>query len=637
MSGLLGIVNLDGERVDPGLLERMAKGLVFRAPDGLSVHCEGAAGLAHAMFRTHPEDRAESGIASLDGRVWVTAHARLDARADLLADLEPGCDHSLAGASDAELILQVYARRGAAGLSALIGDFSFAIWDAGRRELLAQRDAFGIKPFFYTLVERSLLFTNTLQCLLLHPEVSRDIDEESVADFLILGENPRLGTTFFRTIQRLPPAHRLTASRGSIKVERYWSLPAHDDVRYSRSSDYVEHFLEIFRNAVGDRATSRRATILMSGGLDSPSVAAKAKEVMAERGFGDGLLACTAVYDRLIPDEERYYAGEAASFLGIPIQFFPCDDYELFPGLGRNQAASTQPGIDTLDADNDIYRRAAAHSPVMLTAYGGDPAFQCSPYYLAALLRAGKAGRALREALRYLIDFRHLPWTGAGTFWRRRIRPGDPFAEYPGWLNPGFEARWDLRTRWREWNGTQREGDSPHPTRPTAHATLSASHWTNHFEALDPGASEILVDVRHPFFDLRLLRFLLGIPAIPWCVNKALLRRAMRGRIPESVRTRPKSPLPGFPVHPLPDARFRLLARQLRTTPELERFVRVEPLVQMLSAREAIDPVALDQALPALGVAEWLRTRTAKPNPGRVRWPCSPHPNTEWSLGHAEA
>jgi len=633
----MGIVNLDGERVDPGLVERMAEGLVFRAPDGLSVHCEGAAGLAHALFRTHPEERAEDGITSLDGRVWVTAHARLDARADLIADLEPGCDHSLAGASDAELILRVYARSGAAGLSAMIGDFSFAIWDARRRELLAQRDAFGMKPFFYTLVGRSLLFTNTLQCLLLHPEVSCGIDEESVADFLLLGENPRLGSTFFRSIHRLPPAHRLTTSRGVIQVERYWSLPAQDDVRYSRSSDYVEHFLEIFRSAVADRTTSRRATILMSGGLDSPSVAAQAKEVMAERAYGDGLLACTAVYDRLIPDEERYYAGEAASFLGIPIQFFPSDDYELFPGLDRKTAASPHPGIETLDLDSDIYNRAAAHSRVMLTAYGGDPAFQCSPYYLAGLLRAGKTGRALREAVRHLIDFRRPPWTGAGTFWRRQIRPADPFVEYPGWLNPGFEARWDLRARWREQNGTQREADSPHPTRSTAHATLSASHWTNHFEALDPGASALLVDVRHPFFDLRLLRFLLGIPAIPWCVNKELLRRAMRGRIPESVRTRPKSPLPGFPVHPLPDARFRLLAGQLRATPELERFVHVEPLVQILAAREAIDPIALDQALPALGIAEWLRTRATNPNLGSPKWRYPPHPNSERSLGHAEA
>jgi asparagine synthase (glutamine-hydrolysing) len=629
VSGFTAIVNRNGAPVDRQLIRETARRMAFRGPDGLMVHGDGPVGLAHALLRTGEFERPETGIASLAGRYWIAADARLDAREELGESL--GLDvWRLRATSDAELILQLYAARGEDGLDALVGDFAFALWDAQRQQLVCARDAFGVKPCFYASVGDAVIVSNTLPCLLAHPDVADDVDESVVADFLITRENPALDKTFFRNVRRLPPAHRLKASKDSVRVERYWTLPDGDDVRYRRSREYVEHFTELLRRAVSDRLPERGAAVSMSGGMDSSSVAAMCKEVLAERCVPKrGLFACTAVYERSIPDEEGYYAALVGEALGIPVHYFPLDDYELFGTLDRGSATAVEPVIDPLESDGVLFDFAARRTRVMLTGHGGDPAFRFDPFYLLGLLRRGRALRVASESLRHLFSFGRPPSVGARTVWRRRIRSADPFAGYPVWLKPEFEERWELRRRWREWQRPTAGTHGGRATRPESRAMLLGSTWTNYFESVDPGTTGATVEVRHPFFDVRLLRFALGIPAIPWCVNKELLRRAMRDRLPEVVRTRPKTPLAGDPAHAFPPRRFAMLAHRLRTAPELERFVQVDALVERLAGRDAFGTLELDLVLPAVGLAEWLRSgrglqpavvRRARPDAGKRDW-----------------
>jgi asparagine synthase (glutamine-hydrolysing) len=412
VSGFTAIVNRNGAPVDRQLIRETARRMAFRGPDGLMVHGDGPVGLAHALLRTGEFERPETGIASLAGRYWIAADARLDAREELGESL--GLDvWRLRATSDAELILQLYAARGEDGLDALVGDFAFALWDAQRQQLVCARDAFGVKPCFYASVGDAVIVSNTLPCLLAHPDVADDVDESVVADFLITRENPALDKTFFRNVRRLPPAHRLKASKDSVRVERYWTLPDGDDVRYRRSREYVEHFTELLRRAVSDRLPERGAAVSMSGGMDSSSVAAMCKEVLAERCVPKrGLFACTAVYERSIPDEEGYYAALVGEALGIPVHYFPLDDYELFGTLDRGSATAVEPVIDPLESDGVLFDFAARRTRVMLTGHGGDPAFRFDPFYLLGLLRRGRALRVASESLRHLFSFGRPPSVG---------------------------------------------------------------------------------------------------------------------------------------------------------------------------------------------------------------------------------
>jgi asparagine synthase (glutamine-hydrolysing) len=119
----------------------------------------------------------------------------------------------------------------------------------------------------------------------------------------------------------------------------------------------------------------------------------------------------------------------------------------------------------------------------------------------------------------------------------------DPF---PDWLNSTFADRNQLRARWEEVN--RRDEPNGHWLRPEAHARLATAPWAWYFESTDPGVTRIPIEIRYPFLDLRLVDYLLAIPPIPWCVDKHLLRTAMRGVLPDPVRTRKKAPLAGDPV-----------------------------------------------------------------------------------------
>jgi asparagine synthase (glutamine-hydrolysing) len=88
----------------------------------------------------------------------------------------------------------------------------------------------------------------------------------------------------------------------------------------------------------------------------------------------------------------------------------------------------------------------------------------------------------------------------------------------------------------------------PHPLRPEALEALAGPLWPSLFASRDPGATGIAVEVRHPFFDLRLIRFLLSVPPAQWYNDKGLLVAAMRGRLPPAILRRPKAPLPDDPL-----------------------------------------------------------------------------------------
>src|SRR5206468_7501234 len=102
-----------------------------------------------------------------------------------------------------------------------------------------------------------------------------------------------------------------------------------------------------------------------------------------------------------------------------------------------------------------------------------------------------------------------------------------------------------LRSRWKQLDTCSL---TSHPMRPAAYECFQTALWEALFANLDPGQTEVPVETRHPFVDLRLLRYMLAVPAVPWCRAKYLERRAMRGVLPASVLRRPKSPLISDPA-----------------------------------------------------------------------------------------
>ncbi len=559
MSGIVGICHSDKRPVDSQLLQGMTASLAFRGPDARNFEVFDNAGFGHALLQTTEESLHERQPFSLDGHVWITADARIDARSDLIPRLQASGHTVTKTATDAELILRAYELWGERCVQHLLGDFTFAIWDGRRQQLFCARDHFGIKPFFYAHSDSQFVFSNTLKCVRLHPKVSTKLNEQAIGDFLLFDANQDLRTTFFADIQRLPPAHTLTYSAGGIRLRRYWTLPDGDLIRYRRSRDVIDEFLELLKVAVADRLRTNRVSVMMSGGLDSAAVAAFAKELLAEQYADFGIEAHTAVYDRLFPDEERHYAGLVAERLEIPLHFFVADDY--LPYAGWSEGGFQQPEPENnpfLKHYLDLTRQCGERNRVVLTGSDGDTFFFELPnWYFSGLFKRRQFGRLLFELARYGWAQQEFPRIGLRA-WIRKQRGGEWQPDFPTWLNPDFAARAALPERWRELTREQ----SQHAIRPRIYRVLNNPMWSQHFEGYDEGVSGMPIEYRHPLADLRLLEFTLSLPPVPWLIKKELLRKAMRGILPQPVCVRPKSPLAGSPfIETLKDLRSHWIDR----------------------------------------------------------------------------
>jgi asparagine synthase (glutamine-hydrolysing) len=582
--------------VERSVLESLTHSLAFRGTDASDVWVAGSVGFGHAMLRTTTESLGERQPASLDGRFWITADARIDCRTELESKLVAAGRKCRRAAPDSELILHTYAAWGEKCVEYLRGDFAFAIWDAHERTLFCARDHFGVKPFYYANLGDSFVFSNTLSCLRLLPEISEELNESAIADFLLFGANYDLGTTAFLDIRRLPPAHFLAVSEDRSRVERYWSPPVDGRIRYRHADEYVEHFQVLLQAAVADRLRTSRAGILLSGGLDSSSVAATARELSASSGGVPELRAYTVTYESHLPDRDGEHARNVAEFLRIPIRCLPMDGLQLFERWADPELTWPEPVEDPFFAGLfDQMRMIAQDCRVVLTGEGIDNLmhFEMWPY-ARYLMRNGSWRHLALDSLGYL-RVRSSIWPGI----RRRVRTmfGSNSGEYgfPRWIAPGFAKRMKLMERWRECSVVR--GSPAHPVAPMAHASLLLPQWSQLFELESAGVTQYPVEVRYPFLDLGIVNYVLALPPFPWAFEKTLLRQAMLGHLPEKIRLRKKAPLAGDRlVGKLrqPDAAW---LDQVRWCDEMDRYVDRSALPRLSaesnSVRASVDIRAL--------------------------------------------
>jgi len=590
MSGFVGVINVDGAPIDRDLLQRMTDSLSYRGPDTQDLWIDGSIGFGHALLSTTPERERQP--QSLDGSVWFAGDVRVDGRTDLIMKLQTEGRPVLQTSPDAELVLHAYHVWGEGCVKHLLGDFACAIWDGRTNRLFCARDHFGVKPFYYAWTGRYFVFSNTLNCVRLHPAVSAELNHAAIGDFLLFGYNQEPKTTTFADVRRLPPAHVLAWSDGSLHVRRYWMLPTDGQIRYRRSAEYVDRFRELWRTAVDDRLRTDRVGVMMSGGLDSTAIAVTAHGLLSSRREPFDLRAHTVGYERLIPDEERHYAGLVTEALGIPMHYLATDGAALFDRCEEPGFQPPEPSEDPLPAMTaDLFSQIARRCRVALAGHGGDPALSASTERnFLSLVSARRPAMLIADVVRCLTHGQRPPlgirgalqrWRGNG-LWR---------PAYPPWVSRDFEARLELRARWED---LTRGPASQDAHRPDVYRELRGPFWPHVFERHDPGFTLCPLVFRHPFFDVRLLTYLLAIPPIPWFLNKKILRDAMRGGTPEPVRRRPKAPLAADPVCALlrqPRARW---INQFDATPELLEYVDVERIPKVAGVPQHVNQYESD-------------------------------------------
>lgn len=544
MSGFAGIVSADGRPPDSSVLERMAAQLAFRGPDATQTWSQDGAAFCFTLLRAGPAPQASQQPCTLDGRLWLIGDLRLDGRVDLIRQLMQAGESLPPNVTDEELVLRAWRLQGKQSLSELIGDLSFALWDSEARRLDCARDLLGARPFFFAQVADRLYFSNTLEAIRQAPGVSSTLDPRFMGDFLLQEWCEDLTRTVYQDVRRLPPGHTLVYSGGELRVRRYMDFSVEEPLRLKRPAEYVEAFQEILERAVHDRLPSRLCGIFMSGGLDSTSVAAVASKIANKPAASGSLRAYTIDCRPTFDDQEGHLASLVAETLGIDIEILPGASCLPYQGWGEKLPRTPEPCHDPFLLLSQLqYQQVQEHARVVLSGYGGDDILtgQAWPYLVQLLGRLDFATIS-RTFGRYILKHKRIPPLRGGfrTRLRRLMGHRDPLTEFPPWLAPQFIEQHDLSARWRD---LQQSPKPRHPLHPLAFAGLSSGFWSSTLESQDAGWTGVPVELRAPLLDQRLLRFLLRVPPVPWCMEKALLRDSMLGLLPEEVRARPKTPL----------------------------------------------------------------------------------------------
>jgi asparagine synthase (glutamine-hydrolysing) len=273
MCGIYGILALDGtRRHDATVLERMGDAIVHRGPDDSGAISD--AELLLGMRRLSIIDVAggHQPISSEDGQVVVVCNGEIYNFRQLRRELE-AAGHRFATHSDSEVAVHAYEQHGDAFLDKLDGMFGLALWDRRRRRLIVARDAIGIKPIYYRLDGRELMFASEAKALLAVPGVPTRLDQAALAQYLSVGY-VAAPNAIFEGMSKLEPGTALIAEDGQVRKHRYYRLPAQIDGSRSEQQ-WVEAVRAELERSVRDQMVSDVPIgAFLSGGIDSSAVVA---------------------------------------------------------------------------------------------------------------------------------------------------------------------------------------------------------------------------------------------------------------------------------------------------------------------------------------------------------------------------
>ncbi len=175
---------------------------------------------------------------------------------------------SFNGHCDTEVLLKSYIHFGEKVVEHLNGIFAFAIWDSKKKQVFLARDHFGVKPLFYSIINNTLIFSSEIKALFEYPNVEKILDSQGISELFGIGPCHTPGTTIFKNIFELKPAHFAIFNKSGLHVERYWKL-----VSKPHTSDLPTTCKEVYfllKDAITRQLVSDvPLCTFLSGGLDS--------------------------------------------------------------------------------------------------------------------------------------------------------------------------------------------------------------------------------------------------------------------------------------------------------------------------------------------------------------------------------
>lgn len=551
MCGIAGIVRTDGAPVDRELVERMSEAIHHRGPDEDGFYFGDGVGLAIRRLAIIDLKTGQQPIHNRDRTKWLVFNGEIYNYREVREQLEE-LGHTFYTNSDTEAVIAAYDQYGTDCPKYLRGMFAFAIWDERDKSLFLARDRVGKKPLLYAHTSDQLIFGSEFSALVLHPDVSREVNREAIHHYLSFICVPA-PLTAYRAIHKLEPGHWLLWRNAEVKTERYWQLDFSKKISLSEE-EAGERAIELLREAVRIRLMSEVPLgAFLSGGIDSSAVVALMAEESSEpvKTFSIGFEEQDF--------SELHHARRLAEYVGADHHEFVVrpDAMEILPTLVEHYG---EPFADSSAIPSYyVSRETRRYVTVALNGDGGDECFAGYERYAAMNLAqtySALPGKGLVGTVAAALPgfkSRANPIGKAQRFVAAASLP--PIERYLRWISAFDEkAKQDLYTEeFRAETAAFRTAGFIEPWFAKANgsgivdAALLADTMTylpnDLLVKMDIASMSVSLEARSPFLDHKLMEFAASIPEkmkLRRLTTKYLLKKVLKKIVPEQNLTRRK-------------------------------------------------------------------------------------------------
>ena len=530
MCAIAGILKLEFNK---GIVDKMLATMLRRGPDDTGMFAQPEVCLLHTRLAImDPARGAQPMETQWDGEQYVICYnGELYNTQETRRDLER-LGHHFFTDTDTEVVLHAYAQWKDAALQKLNGIFAFAVWEKNSRRLFLARDRMGVKPLFLREHKGGLLFASEMKTILSYPGVAAKLDEDGVAELLLLGPGRTPGSGVLQGMRELKPGEYAFYEAGKLQIQQYWKL---------RDREHRESFwetVETVRTLVEDAI--RRQMIsdvpigaFLSGGLDSSLICAVcAKEMQKQNSQLDTFSLDFVDNDKNFrpgkfqPESDTAYIRIMEKMLYSRHHWTVLSAERLLDAMEAATQARDLPGMADVDFSLLAFcREIRKDVKVALSGECADEIFGGYPWYRDPEIRE-KAGFPWSQNIKQRTEFMHLHY-------RSKVKSTDFVME--------------------RYHQTIAESDVLPGTSSTERRMKEMVNLNHYWfmqtllERKDRMSMYSGLEVRVPFCDYRIAEYLYGVP---WTFKehkgreKGLLRTAMEGWLPDAVMWRKKSPYP---------------------------------------------------------------------------------------------
>ena len=517
------------------ILSAMSETLSKRGPDESNHYISDNICLGHRRLVIVDKEHGKQPMSrSYKNSVYtIIYNGQLYNSSEIRKQLIENYHYEFQGYSDTEVILKAHIQWGSSIISKFNGIFSFAIWDENKKELFLARDHFGIKPLYYTIINKEIIFSSEIKAILKYPNVKLELDSQGISELFGIGPAHTPGTSVFKNIYEIKPAHFAIFNESGFTTQKYWELKSNEHTdNFEQTCKKIENLLSdsIHKQLVSDVPLC----CLLSGGLDSSIITAYASNYYKENKLPPLETYSIDYVDNdknfvksdFQPNSDKYYIDIMKNKFNTNHHNIIIDTPELAKALEDAMIARDFPGMADVDSSLLLFCKYVKNgATVALSGECSDEIFGGYPWFF-------------REDA---LNSNTFPWSIA-------------LQERQKLLNPIISSKVNLKEYidYRYYESLKNVEILPSDSKETAEKRKISYLTINWFMQTLLDRSDRMsmyngLELRVPLCDYRLVQYLWNIPWEWKALNgreKGLLRYVCKDLLPKEIVDRKKSPYP---------------------------------------------------------------------------------------------